>query len=71
MTKIEQKVLKSISQSLYNSTLTVWADGDMDKWVEYARKMKNVITASCNTIEGLIELPPEINVEDVDDKLTL
>lgn len=55
MTSTEYKVIKKIRHTLQTSSLAGWSSGDIDKWSDWAKSMRDVIRASVSTLDGLIE----------------
>jgi hypothetical protein len=55
MEALEKKVLKSIIKNLKSSTTVTWINGDMYKWADWAKQMRQSINEAAQLIETLIE----------------
>ena len=59
MTQIERDLVQSQKDSLLNSIDKSWKSGDVDRWAEYATKLKNSIKHTCGVLDVLLNQPVE------------
>lgn len=55
MTQIEKDIIEAVIENLDDSTYTSWESGDLQKWVDYARKEKAAIRQSIKVLQTLIK----------------
>ena len=64
MNPTEKIVLKKVIQNLDTCTRVGWAQGDINDWTIWAKRMRTTIENNVSILEGLIEIPEEKDTKD-------
>lgn len=57
MNKLENDLLINAKEQLMKSTKTDWSYGDLDKFRDWAARMRNTITSVCAMMDAMIKQP--------------
>jgi hypothetical protein len=57
MTKLENDLLVNAKEQLMKSTKTSWSYGDLDKFRDWAARMRNTIETVCSTMDAMLKQP--------------
>ena len=57
MNATEKAILKTTIENLENSAQTSWTRGELQEWVEWARRMRDTIMNNTSIINSMLGVP--------------